>query len=57
VVGTEASHRRHLLQRHAGVQMLLDVLDHGAEPSAREFAIPPALRPAGCRDVPDEVDG
>jgi len=35
VVGTEAGHRRHLLQARAGVEVLLDVLDHGAEPSAR----------------------
>src|SRR5262245_22845604 len=41
VVRAEASHRRHLFQRRAGVQVPLDVLDHGPEPPARERAIPP----------------
>src|SRR5262249_60011794 len=47
VVGAEAGHCRHLLQGRAGVQVLLDVLDDGAEPPARPPARPPALGPAG----------
>jgi hypothetical protein len=47
----------HLLQGQAGVEVFLDVPDDGAEPPPRQRAIPPARRPAGRRDVPDQVDG
>ena len=57
VVGVEAGDRGHLLQGRAGVEVLLDVLDHGAEPPPRQHAVPPALGPAGRRDVADQVDG
>ena len=56
VVGAEAGDRGHLLQGQAGVEVFLDVRDDGPEPPPRERAIPPALRPAGGQDVPDQVD-
>ena len=53
VVEAEAGDRRHLLQARAGVEVFLDVLEppRGSTPS------PPSQRPAGCHDVPDQVDG
>src|SRR5262245_66639188 len=47
VVGAKAGDRGHLVQGRAGVQVLLDVLDHGAELPPREHPIRPALGPAG----------
>ena len=46
VVGAEAGDRGQLLQGRAGVQVLLDVLDHGAEPPPRKGPIT-AARPTG----------
>jgi hypothetical protein len=50
VVGAEAGDRGHLLQGRGGVEVLLDVLDYGAEPPPRQRAIPPALSLAGRRE-------
>ena len=57
VVGAKMGDRRQLLQGRAGVEVLLDVLDDGAEPPPRQRAVRPALRPAGGQDVADQVDG
>src|SRR5262245_30970324 len=57
VVGAEAGDRGQLVQARAAVEVLLDVLDDGAEPPPRQGAVPPALKPAGCQDVPDQMDG
>ena len=57
VIGAQAGHRRHLPKGRAGVEVVLDVRDDGAEPPPRQVAVPPARRPAGCRDVADQVDG
>src|SRR5262249_55544394 len=54
VVDAQMGRRGHLLQSQAGVEVFLDVLDDGAEPPLRQHAVPPALGPAGCRDVPDQ---
>src|SRR5262249_60745408 len=56
VVDAEAGDRGDLLQGQAGVEAFLDVRDDGPEPPPREHAVPPALRPAGGQDVPDQVD-
>jgi hypothetical protein len=34
--------------------VLLDVLHHGAEPPPRQHSVPPALQPAGRREVPEQ---
>ena len=47
----------HLLQARAGVEVPFDGLNGGAEPPPRQRTVPPALRPSGCEDVPDQVDG
>jgi len=47
VGGAKMGDRRQLLQGRAGVEVLLDILDDGAEPSRRQRAVRPALRPAG----------
>jgi hypothetical protein len=44
VVGVEADNRSQLRQGRAAVEVLLDVLDHGAEPVRRP---PPSLPPEG----------
>ena len=57
VVGAEPGDRGHFLQSRAGVEVLLDVLDDGTEPPPWQRAVSPALRPAGCLDMSDQVDG
>jgi hypothetical protein len=47
VVGVEADNRSQLRQGRAAVEVLLDVLLHGAEPPPRQHPVPPALQPAG----------
>jgi hypothetical protein len=47
----------HLRQRQAGVQVLFDVLDDGAELPRRQRAVRPAGRRAGGGGVADQVDG
>src|SRR5215470_1623406 len=56
VVGTEAGDRGQLLQGRATVEVLLDVLDDGAEPRPGERAGSPARGLAGRKDMPDQVD-
>src|SRR5262249_51662248 len=51
VVGVEADDCGQLRQGRAAVEVLLDVLHHGAEPPLRQCAVPPAREPAGCHDV------
>jgi hypothetical protein len=57
VEGTEAHQRSHLLKGPGGVQVLLDVLEHGSEPPARQRAVAAALGLAGGQDVTERVDG
>ncbi len=57
LVGAQVRDRSDLLQRRPRVKVFLDVLDDGAEPRSGERAGPPANGLAGCRDVPDQVDG
>src|SRR5262249_23554089 len=57
VVGAEAGDRGQLLQGRATVEVLLDVLDDGAELHSGERAGPPARGLSGRQDVPDHVDG
>src|SRR6516162_6298044 len=57
VVGAEAGDRGQLLHGRATVEVLLDVLDDGAELRSGERAGPPARGLAGGQDVPDHVDG
>ena len=47
VVGVEADDRSQLRQGRAAVEVLLDLLHHGAEPPPRQHPVPPALQPAG----------
>src|SRR5262249_48946181 len=47
VVGTAAGHRGHLPQGRAGVQVPLDVLDHGPEPPPRQHPGGPRADAAG----------
>src|SRR6516225_4856981 len=44
MVGAEVGDRGHLLQGRAGIEVLLDVLDDGAELGPGERAVPPARR-------------
>src|SRR6516164_1079370 len=53
VVGAEADDRGHLLQGRATVEVLLDVLNDGAELRPGERACSPARGRAGRRNVPD----
>ena len=57
VVGVEADDRGQLRQGRAAVEVLLDVLLHGAEPPPRQQPVPPALQPAGRREALEQVDG
>src|SRR5215468_6487983 len=57
VVGAEAGDRGQLLQGRATVEVLLDVLDNGAELRSGQRAGSPARGLAGRQDVPDHVDG
>src|SRR5262249_20722021 len=57
VVGAEAGDSGQLLQGRATVEVLLDVLDDGAELRPGERAGPPARGLAGRRNVPEQVDG
>src|SRR6516225_4529359 len=57
VVGAEAGDCGQLLQGRAGVEVLLDVLDDGAELRPGERAGSPARGRAGRRNVPDQVNG
>ena len=57
MVALRAGDRRHLLQARAGVEVFLDVLDDGPEPPPPVMPRPALERPAGCHDVPDQVDG
>ena len=56
VVGAKAGHGGHL-QGQASVEVLLDVIDDGAEPPTWQRAVSPARGLAGCQDVPDQVNG
>ena len=54
---SQAGYMSHLLEGRAGVEVLLDVLDDGAESCSGERAVPPARGLAGRRNVPDQVNG
>jgi hypothetical protein len=51
------SDRGHLPQGQAGVEVLLDVLDDGAELRSGERAVAPSRGLAGLQEVPEHVDG
>src|SRR5262252_10007428 len=57
VVGAEAGDRGQLLQGRATVEVLLDVLDDGADLRSGKRAGSPARGRAGRRTVPDQVNG
>jgi hypothetical protein len=57
VVGVEADDCRQLRQARAAVEVFLDLLPHRAEPPPRQRGVPPALKAARCREVPEQVDG
>jgi type I restriction enzyme S subunit len=57
VVGAQAGDRCHLLQRRVGVEVALDVLDHGPHPRPRQGAVPSVRRSAGGQDVPKQAHG
>jgi len=56
VVGAEMHDRRHVLQRQAGVEVFVDVLDDRAELRSRERSVPAARGLTGGQQVSDQID-
>src|SRR5262245_10272546 len=57
VAGAEMGRRRHLLQGQGGFEVLLDVLDDGAELPLRERTVRPTSRRPRGGGVANQVDG
>src|SRR5215468_2036464 len=57
VAGAEMGRCRHLLQGQGGFEVLLDVLDDGAELPLRERTVRPTSRRPGRGGVANQVDG